>query len=486
MNELIINVQSVEKRFATKENGKVTTIFVQQPQYESDVGNIYIGKVVNVKQGMNAAFVDIGGEKNGFLQRRELPSYVHSTHENKHLFPLTKYISVGEQLLVQVKKDATKTKGPLLSARIEIPGVHLVYLPEGKYVAVSKKGTEKERRKWRQFAAELCDEREGLIVRTEAFSLRKEQFIAELNELRKKYDQLINELEGQKGPTLLIEKSQFEEELNRELTRLKSGTIYCDDMSFIERLQIDSEAKSWKFQLHQQRTNIFSVHQIDRELAKALKQIVWLENGSYIVINETEAAVVIDVNTGKFTGKQTATNTVVETNLAAAQEVARQLRLRDYGGIVLIDFIEMKRQKDQMLVQQMLEQELKNDPKQTHIVGFTPLGIFELTRKRTKRSLPATLQVLCPTCQGRGKVESAETMAFKLERELWEYSGIAEAALIECDERTMNVFKGENDRHIHRLERTLHLKLFFKLISSDRHEYVIRHFGTVEEISNKL
>lgn len=485
MNELIINVRSTEKRFALKEAGVVTTIFVQQPKHVSDVGNIYIGKVANVKQGMNVAFVDIGTGKNGFLQRRELPNYLHCTHENKHLLPMTKYISVGDQLLVQVKKDATETKGPLLSAIIEIPGEHLVYMPEGKYVAVSKRGNEQERRNWRQFASDQCEGREGLIVRTEAFAQDEQQFITELNELRKVFTRLQAEFTEQKGPALLVETSHFYEELRRELSRLKSGTVYCDDLAFMNQMKEEAMAENWKFQLHHQKENIFTVHTINAELTKALKQIVWLKGGAYIVINETEAAVVIDVNTGKYTGKQTATNTVVQTNLLAAKEIVRQLRLRDYGGMILIDFIEMKSVKDRMKVHNFLAQELSKDPKQTRIFGFTPLGIFELTRKRTKQSLPATLQVNCPTCTGTGKVTSSETMAFRLERELWEYSGTYEAALIECDEQTMRIFKGKKNRHLMRLEEKLHLKLFFQPLSSNQYEYHIRQLGTVEEISKK-
>ncbi|MBS4222570.1 Rne/Rng family ribonuclease [Lederbergia citrea] len=485
MNEIIIDTKTEEKRYAVRENGLVTMFFVEQPKDRSEIGNIYLGIVESVKKGMNAAFVNIGKSKNGFLQLDQLPAFIHSTDPNKNNLPISSFIKKGEKLLVQVKKDVTGAKGPLLSAIIEITGERTVYMPEGKYIAVSKKADEDIRDKWREIAQDHQRSREGFIIRTEAFAGTEKEWIIEVDQLRNEFLAIEKKKNEVKAPALLSEKTRFNEELVREMTRLKKGEVICNDRSVLEKLKKYIQ-NDWVFTSYLDRENIFSKYRLDTELANAQKQRIWLKNGAYIVINETEAAVVIDVNTGKFTGKQAVSETVVKTNITAAKEIARQLQLRDYGGMILIDFIDMESRNDRKLVQQTLEKALKLDPKQTRAVGFTPLGIFEVTRKRTKQPLSATLQTSCQVCGGTGKVESPETAAFRLERELLELPFAEyEAVLIDIDQETKNAFSGENDRHLLKLETLFHIKIFFKLIDSAKYEYSIRQFGTIEEIQLK-
>ncbi|MCJ8006975.1 Rne/Rng family ribonuclease [Lederbergia wuyishanensis] len=485
MNEIIIDTKTAQKRFAVKENGKVTNFYVESPNDHSEVGNIYLGKVESVKKGMNAAFVDIGKEKKGFLQKEQLPSYIHSTDPRKKEMPISKFITEGEKLLVQVKKDETGVKGPLLTAIIEIPGEKLIYMPEGKYIAVSKKADESLRNKWREIASKHKDDKEGFIIRTEAFTSSKEDWEHEVGQLKDTYASLQKHKNNVKAPALLIKKSLFEDEIIREMKRLQQGELYFNDRQVLEQIRkwfLHFDKINWNFHFHQNKEGIFSKYGLESELEKALKPIVWLNNGAYIVINETEAAIVIDVNTGKFTGKQAVTETVVQTNMAAAKEIARQVRLRDYSGMILIDFIDMKTIEDKRKVQKLLEELFKKDPKQTRIIGFTPLGVFEVTRKRTRQSLSKTLQTKCPSCNGKGLVDSAETVCFRLERELFEIPMNHEAVLIEIDKETMDTFKGEGNRHLVRIEEHLHINIIFKVIQSDIFTYHIRQFGTVDEI----
>ncbi|MBS4194819.1 Rne/Rng family ribonuclease [Lederbergia citri] len=487
MNAIFIDTKTAEKRFAVKEDGIVTRFFVEQPSDASEVGNIYLGKVESVKAGMNAAFVDIGKEKNGFLQKDQLPAFIHSTDPRKKEMPISKFITEGEKLLVQVKKDETGLKGALLTAVIEIPGEKSIYMPEGKYIAVSKKADESIRNKWREIARNNKVDREGFIIRTEAFSGNEEDWKKEANQLKDIYASIQKMKNSVKAPALLKKKSLFHDEITREIMRLNNGELYYNDKKELELIKkcLPDELK-WNVIFHQEKEGIFSKYGLENDMEKALKPIVWLNNGAYIVINETEAAVIIDVNTGKFTGKQVVKETVVQTNMLAAKEIARQLCLRDYSGMILIDFIDMETNEDKRKVKKILEEELKKDPKQTRAIGFTPLGIFEVTRKRTRQPLSKILKTKCTACNGTGLVESPETMAFRLERELYEIStDDHEAVLIEIDKKTMDAFKGEGNRHLGRIEGLLHVKIFFKVIQSEIFHYHIRQFGTVAEIKAK-
>lgn len=238
---------------------------------------------------------------------------------------------------------------------------------------------------------------------------------------------------------------------------------------------------------YQGKENIFHVHHIEHEIEQALHRNVELENGAYLVIDQTEALTVIDVNTGKFSGKNHLAETVVKTNLVAAVEVAKQLRLRDIGGIILIDFIDMKNEQDRMQVQKTLEIELSKDEKQSKVISFTALGILQLTRKKTKQALSEALTVACLVCEGSGRVLSPETVAFRLERELWEHRFTDnEAVWIETTEEVRSVFSGENNVHLFRFQELLGLTIFLTLQSSAKPFYLIRQFGKVQELKARI
>ncbi|MFB7301863.1 Rne/Rng family ribonuclease [Heyndrickxia sporothermodurans] len=487
MNEIVINYKTSEKRFATVENDKVTKIFIEQPQDETKVGNIYVGKVIDVKNGMNACFVDIGTDKHGYVHRDQLPSYIQNEDPNKQYLSISKFVQKGEKLIVQVKKDETTIKGPLLTAVIELSGKRMVYIPEGGYIAVSKKGDEESRRKWRTLVQKHQMKHEGFIIRTNAFHSSEEEWLSELNMLRQKYVYIIKESYNLKPPALLEKSSMFENELMNELTHLTNGKVISDDQQLLQRLKQNHHSSEWEFSFHYSDENIFATYKIESEIEKSLRRVIWLENGSYLVIDETEALVSIDVNTGKFSGTKDFQDTVLQTNILAAKEMVRQLIIRDYGGIILVDFIDMKNEKHRQLVQKTIEEEVKKDSKYTRLVGFTTLGIFQLTRKKTKKSLAETLLTQCPVCAGRGKVESPETMAFRLERELWEKPFKEhEAVLIELTDEVKTIFCGENNVHLKRIEQSLHVQLFFSIIPSCRPIYYIRHFGSRKEISAKM
>ncbi|RLQ98066.1 Rne/Rng family ribonuclease [Falsibacillus albus] len=486
MNKIIIDYKTREKRYALIENDLVTKLNIQQPQEETMVGNIYIGIVEKVVNGLHAAFIDIGEGKKGYLHRDQIPAFIHAGTPNKEMMPLSKFIHQGEKILVQVKKDETDAKGPLLSALLEFPAPKLVYIPRGKYIAVSKKGSDELRQKWRNFGFRIQREEEGFLFRTESFTSSEEVLETEIYRLREEYEQLMRSSMHNAAPSLLQKPDTFIEEVERDMNRLKAGDVITDDSYVLKRLRSSTQSGNWRFEQYYGKQNIFDHYDIEKEFTAALKKVIWLENGAYLVIERTEAMTVIDVNTGKFTGKSNLKDTVYETNKLAALEAARQIILRDYSGIILIDFIDMNSETERQNITDEMNRAMKKDPKYFRIMGFTSLGILQLTRKKTKKSIPDYLTDDCPACLGTGMVKSAETIAFQLERLLWERPfDVHEAVLIETTSKVKKVFSGENDSHLKRLQDQLNVKLYFQLVKGPVHFFELKQFGTEEEIKKK-
>jgi ribonuclease G len=481
LEKLIINAVSREKRFAYVRDNIVEKIIFDRPEQRSLVGNIYYGTVTKVLPGMNAAFIDIGEEKNAYLHRDVLASYILSPERSidKEKKSVTTYVHQGQKLIVQVDKDATGPKGARVTGIIEINGDNLIYMPQGRYVAVSKKIVE-EKELLRNLGMKLKSEDEGLIYRTSSSNATGEEIAKELNSLRSKFAEILEKAATLKKPGILYQNDTFTELVFDSINEMTSGEVFIDDLSLAKA--IESRNPLLKVTYYNGKENIFTFHRIEHEIDKALKRIVWLDNGAYLIFDETEALTIIDVNTGKFSGKNDYQDTVVKTNTLAAIEIARQLKLRDIGGIVLIDFIDMKNEKDRRYIQDTIEKEFQKDKTRTKIIGFTSLGILQLTRKKTKVSLSEALQDKCPVCDGTGRILSAETIAFRLERELLEHRNTdAEAALVET---TLEV-KEAIAPHLDMLEEWLKFKVYFLIQSSVSHFYEVKQFGKHADIAQK-
>lgn len=481
----MINYWGREKRYALLKHNKIDKLVIKQPSQESSVGNICLGIVTKVLPGMNAAFVDIGQEKNGYLHGSQLgPSFASEGKKPA----ISSLIHQGERLLVQIDKDGTRNKGPRLTGNIEFNGKSIVYMPKGRYIAVSKKLSDsKIREKWRTFAHEVKNEEEGILFRTACKDFSEEEVLQELGLLRAEYCKAERASRELKKPGVVVERNSFLEEIREEMLKMKAGIVVCDHAEVRDILQQANKNKQIEVVGHREKENVFSANNLDHEVEKALKKIVWLDNGAYLVFDETEALTVIDVNTGKFSGKMDQRDTVVKTNEMAAEEIARQIKLRDIGGIILIDFIDMKEKEDLERIIGRMVTALAADEKRTRIAGFTSLGILQLTRKRTRVSLLENLTSSCPVCHGTGRVLSAETISFQLERELWEFkNGDNEAVLIDTTEEVRKVFCGHEDVHRHRLEETLAFKIFFSITEEGRPFYKIRQFGSIKEIRSKI
>lgn len=479
MNTLLVSVKGREKRLAVVTHGRAEQFHLFQPAEQSHVGFLYYGIISKVEKGMNACFVNIGLEQNGYLHRDQLPG-----HQNR---PIEQIVHQGQKIIVQVIKDGTETKGPRLSAMIEWPSEKLVYLPEGGYTALSKKVDQpNKRQRVAEWAKSWKQGEEGLILRTAAFDATEEELASEGGRLREEHEQLVKAAIMTKAPALLREKPLLIEELFARMQSLQTGEIICDSADFLSALKKDPRyhENEWRTHYHSADEDLFSANGIDSALEKALKRVVWLPSGGFLVIERTEAMTVIDVNTGKFTGKSNQSQTVLLTNKEATIEVARQLRLRDISGIIIIDFIDMFHDRDRVTIEKLLKQEVKKDPKSVSIREFTSLGLMQMTRKKTKPSILETVTATCPTCHGTGRVKSAETIAFELERKLLEYArDEQEAIVVKITKEVKEVFVGEQYQFHHQLEELLHKKIIYRLVNHPTPLGEIIRTGTVAELS---
>ncbi len=481
-----------ERRAAIVEEDKVVELLIERSVEKRIVGNVYKGRVVNVLPGMQAAFIDIGRDKNAFLYRDDLLSFqkLSLKDEEKKKKNISELVKKGEELLVQVTKEGFGTKGPRLSGVVSFPGKFVVYMPTGNYIGVSRKiRSEDERERLRMMGEELIENEEGLIIRTVCEGATRQEIEEDIRILRGFWDETWKEKKDEKPPALIHQDTGLIERIIRDFSLDLVTEIYIDNFRDYKRL-VDLLGPERKDKLHfyQGKENIFSAYAIDKELEKSLKRQVWLRNGAYLMIDQTEALTVIDVNTGKFIGKNDLQDTIKKTNIEAAKEIARQLRLRDISGIIIIDFIDMKDEKDQLHVLSYFKGALEKDRTKTNVLGLTGLGLVEMTRKKIRQNLQDSLSKICPTCKGKGSVLSNEAQAFHVERLLWEYRGMDhEALVLELPPHIAEVLRGKKDEHLKRLEEALHFKiLLFENREMTEQQYEIPFMGSLQEAKNKL
>ena len=482
MKKIIASVISREKRYAVLENGKLAKLEVLPPEHLSTVGNIYLGKVTKVLPGMEAAFVDYGAGKNGFLHRDKLPSFQQARREGREAAGIGSYVHQGEKIIVQVSRDEAGTKGARLTGLFELTAPSLVFIYGQDYTGVSKKfSNARLQQYWRELADRHKRPEEGLIIRTSMEGSSEAEFAARLESLRELAGTIIRKGAAMKKPGLLYARETFHGMLETEMASEPEGELYVDDGPLARELkkQFGESQQGWKIEYVPGPEDIFSKYQLKAAEEAALKRIAWLPNGGYLIIEETEAFTVIDVNTGKFTGRQEKEETLFTANLAAAREAARQMRLRNIAGIVLVDFINMEEEAHRKAIIQAFQDEVRKDEHHVKVVGFTELGILELTRKRTSPSLAEKQTVPCPVCEGTGRVIHPETAAFRLERELFEHRRQdGEAVWIETTESVAGALLGANGDYRPVLEGAIGKKLFITIIDAADNRFTIKRFGT--------
>jgi ribonuclease G len=456
--DILINWSPQETRVAVVENGAVQELHIERTLERGQVGNVYLGKVVRVLPGMQSAFIDIGLDRAAFLHVADLLGGPprHEGRNDVPLVPIEKQVFEGQTLTVQVIKDAIGTKGARLSTQISIAGRMLVFLPQDKHIGISQKiGSHELREALRARVQALAgQDGGGFILRTNAEEAADAELAEDIAYLRRAWA-LIRERSQKLPPgSLLHQDLSLAERVLRDLANEHTHSIRID--SKLQREALHRFGETYmpgavnKLEHYKGERPIFDLFGIEEEIARALARRVDLKSGGYLIVDQTEALTTIDVNTGGFVGARNFDDTIFKTNLEAAGAIARQLRLRNLGGIIIADFIDMTRPEHQEAVLSELRKQLARDRTRTTVSGFTQLGLVEMTRKRTRESLAHMLCEPCPTCQGRGQVKTARSVCYDILREILrearqfapkEFRVIASAAVVEMllDEESVHL-----------------------------------------------
>jgi ribonuclease G len=411
LKQIVVHGHRDETTVALLEDGKLTEFFVERPNVRKLVGNIYKGRVVNVLPGMGAAFVDIGIEKNAFLYIDDLLP-AHLEHQPKVKPAIDTLVKAGDELLVQIVREPVGTKGARVTTHYALTGRWLVYMPEAGYIALSKKiDSEEERRRLKLLGEKLCTGPEGVILRTVASGEGFEALASDMSILRERWRRIAAGAQKARAPKEVYADVELVPRLIRDIVTDQIDELIVDHQDRMEEakrvLSTIAPQLVERVRLHHEKTSIIEAYSIREQVEKALQPKQWLSSGGYVVIEQTEALTVIDVNTGKYTGTTSLEETVLTTNIEAAEEIARQLRLRDIGGIIVIDFIDMELDENRRRITEALEHWMQHDRTKAHIVGWTKLGLLEMTRKKVREQKDMLFYVPCKTCNGRGRVRSA-------------------------------------------------------------------------------
>lgn len=466
--QVIIDSSLCEERIAILENNKLVEIYIERLEDRKIIGNIYKGKVMNVLPGIEAAFIDIGIDRNAFLHLNEvIPS---ETRQNAKDIDIQKLIKVGQEIIIQVEKEAISPKGAKVTTNISLPGRYLVLMPNNNTIAVSRRiEQEEERERLKKIIQNIKNNKYGFIVRTAAAGKDEEDLRPDMDFLVRLWNKIQKRSQRAKAPLLLHEdlsltyrviRDLFTEEIDEFI--VNSEKEYEKIINYLDTLFL-LELKP-RVSYYDGDKPIFEAYNIEKEISKALEKKVWLKCGGYLVFDEVEALTVIDVNTGKYVGGKKMRGTILKTNLQAAEEIARQLRLRDIGGIIIIDFIDMDNKEDQGKVIDKLEKELKKDRTRSNIVQTTELGLVEMTRKRSKRDLDSLLRTACPYCSGSGRVLSPETVSNQVMHKLEDLSkhSKAEAILLGVNPKVEEELAGSKMMLIKQLERDYNKSIYIK------------------------
>jgi ribonuclease G len=507
---IVVNVGLLETRVAVQEGNLLTELYLERHRHRSIVGNVYKGTVTNVLPGMQAAFVDIGLAKDAFLYAgdytanlgeagRELLAEVAGEDDadaelegdeeprREATGPIEEMLSRNQQVLVQVSKESLGTKGARITSFISLPGRYVVYMPQARHVGVSRRiRDDRERERLRTALRSLTLPPGGFILRTNAEGKGEAEFAQDVEFLSRLWAQIQTRFEQASPPAVLHEEMDLTFRVVRDLFSPEVDEFVVDDraaydkcLGYVRALVPSLEDR---VKLYTERAPVFDAFGIEKDIEKALRRRVWLKSGGYIVIDHTEALVSIDVNTGKYVGKRDFEQTVLKINLESVNEVVRQIRLRDLGGIIIIDFIDMEVLEHREQVEKALKRALAVDKARNNVMPISELGLVEMTRKRVRQDLRALLTQHCAVCRGTGVVKSDETLAIEIYRAI-QAKAAAEAPPGEGRELVARVHpdvaawvEREGRPDLERLEAALQVKITVQpaAASTPREEYEIR------------
>jgi ribonuclease G len=425
--ELLVNITPSETRVAYIDGGILQEIHIEREARRGIVGNIYKGRVSRVLPGMQAAFVDIGLEKAAFLHASDIMPHTECVageeQQNFHVRDIAELVRQGQDIMVQVVKDPLGTKGARLTTDITLPSRYLVFMPGASHVGVSQRiDSEEERERLKRTVAEYCDDQGGFIIRTAAEGIGEEELSQDAAFLKRLWTKVMERKKRGQSKYMLYGELALAQRILRDFAGAALDRIRVDSrLTFDLLVEFTSEyipEMTGKLEHYNGKQPIFDLYDVENEIQRSLERKVELKSGGYLIIDQTEAMTTIDINTGAFVGHRNLDETIFNTNIEATQAIARQLRLRNLGGIIIIDFIDMSNEEHRRRVLHSLEQALSKDRVKTGINGFSQLGLVEMTRKRTRESIEHVLCSECPTCHGRGTVKTIETVCYEIMREI--------------------------------------------------------------------
>ncbi|MGD9157909.1 MAG: Rne/Rng family ribonuclease [Desulfobacteraceae bacterium] len=489
-SELVINTRPHETRVALVENGVVAELYIERKTGQELMGNIYRGRVVRVLPGMQAAFVDIGQERTAFLYVSDVhrdmldldrvmqndfrngPDYENDVDNEE---PDTKkdlekslniedMLSEGQSVMVQVAKEPLGTKGARLTSYISLPGRHLVLLPTVNHIGISRRIEDQdERERLKNIIIDIRPDESGFIVRTVSEGADSDKLKSEMDFMQKLWKDIKSRMSVSSEPGLLYMDLSVSLRAVRDLFTREVDRLIIDDEHEYEKIMefVDKVAPALRYsiELYNGDDPIFDYYGIEMEISRALDNIIWLKSGGYIVIEMTEALTSIDVNTGSYVGKRNLEETILKTNLEAVKELAYQLRLRNIGGLIVIDFIDMEKQENRQRVFTALTEALSKDKAKTNVLPMSELGLIEMTRKRTRENLGRFLTEPCQYCEGRGVIKSKKTISYEifrdLEREPLPASESDDKVYVQVNPDIANVIKEDEQQSIMGLEKKI-------------------------------
>jgi ribonuclease G len=488
--EVIINAEPLETRVAVLEESRLDDFTVERTNTERLVGSVYKGKVRNLEDGLKAAFVDIGFDKNAFLHYWDIiPNNFDSSVElveredrkrNRKDKPkittkdVPKLYPVGSEIIVQVTKGPIGTKGPRVTTNLALPGRYLVLLPNSDQCGISRKIEDTaERQRLKKILRELTlPEGMGVIIRTAGEGKLRRYFIRDLALLLEEWKNVQDKITGGPAPACVFQEPDLIERTVRDFLTEDVSRIVIDDHRQYARVQDligrISQRSAKKIAFYNEAEPLFDRYNISRQLEQAFGRQVTLKSGGYLIIDETEALVAIDVNTGRHKGSRDHDQNLLKVNLEAADEICRQLRLRNMGGIIVLDFIDMKSRKDQQTLYQRMKENLRRDRAKTHILPLSQLGLMEMTRQRHTESVADAMLIDCPHCRGRGVVKSPESMSVEIQRKL---TAIMKARprdesdfqlRIHCHPSVLERLRTQDEKLLIELEKKFYAKLAFR------------------------
>jgi len=504
--EIVISCERLERRVAVLEGGRLEEFSIERESDQQISGSIYKGKVRNLEPGLKAMFVDIGLDKNAFLHYWDAIPSVDAGVETieraggkrKNQKRITandipKIYPPGSDIIVQVTKGPIGTKGPRITTNISLAGRYLVLMPFSDQSGISRKIEDpKERQRLRRILTDLhIPEGMAVIIRTVGEGQKARFFVRDLHVLLEQWKSISGDLETARAPKLLLPEPNLIERTVRDFLTDEVDRIIVDDLDAANRMRelvgVISKRSQRKIKHYTEAVPIFERFHVDKQIDEALRRQVWLPCGGYLVIDETEALVAIDVNTGRNKGGKDQDKTILQTNLEAAEEISRQLRLRNIGGLIVLDFIDMRNPRDQKQVLTLFKEHVKRDKARTHILPISQLGLMEMTRQRVQESISRAVYMECPSCKGKGIIKSPETMSVEIQRALARvmklHPGVREVRVV-LNADVLDRLKKEDEEILIDLERKFQGRLSFR-VNAKFHfeEFKLVNALTDEELS---